>query len=196
MAVAGFFVCAVALAQDPLAAPASRFGVKPAPEAYPQATVKEALASATKAIEKDRVEYLAAHLLDAKVVDSRVDERAAQLQDVVEKEFRLRRDEQVRAGVPRGERLPGDAREFAEAVRDESRQRAFRAVVRDVRLHLSENPESLGAFRRYLRDGAVAEAADTATVTLKGVKDQLQFRKAAGRWQIEDRKSPEPVEKK
>ena len=191
-----FCVGTLALAQD-APAPVVRYGIVISAEAYPQGTVKDALASAVKAIDKDRFEYLAAHLLDPKFIDGRVEDRAKQMEDVIDKELRLARDEQLRQGVPRRERLPSDAADFAAVVRQEASARAFKLVARDVREHLSEYPESVKEFRRYLRDGVVVDAGDVATVTLKDVKEvQINLRKVGVRWHLEDRQGPEPVEKK
>ena len=192
-----FCLGAVALAQQPPAPPAARYGLPASPDGYPQATVKDAVSSALRAIEKGRFEYLAAHLLEPKFIDGRVEERAKTLDDGVERELRLARDAQLRAGVPGRERLPSDAAEFAAVVREQSRLRAFKVVARDARDHLAEYPETVREFRRYLRDGVVVEAGDSATVTLKDAKDaQLNLRRVGLRWHLEDRKGPEPVEKK
>ena len=191
-----FCVGAVALAQE-APTPLVRYGVPVAAAAYPQGTVTDALASAVKAMDKGRVEYLAAHLLDPKVIDARVEDRAKQMEDVIDKELRLARDAQIRQGVPRLERLPSDAADFAAAVRQEASARAFKLVVRDVRAHLAEYPEHLKEFRRYAREGVVVDGGEAANVTLKGAKDtQLNFRKVGVRWHLEDRKGPEPLEKK
>ena len=194
--VAAFCVGAVALAQ-PAAAPPARYDIAAAFEAYPQGTPKEALAATVRAMDKDRFEYLVAFLLDPKLIDGRVEERAKTLEEGVEKELRLARDEQLRQGVPRRERLPGDAADFAAVVREAARGRAFKLVVADARGHFAESPETLKEFRRYLRDGVVVDAGDVATITLKDAKDvQLNLRRVNLRWHLEDRKGPEPLEKK
>jgi hypothetical protein len=51
---------------------AERYGVAPDLKTYPQATPKEALASALKAAESGRFDYLAAQLADPVWVDERV----------------------------------------------------------------------------------------------------------------------------
>jgi hypothetical protein len=56
-----------ALSQD-----AARHGVAPDAKAYPQATAKDALASALKAIDAKRFDYLVAQLADPDFVDDRV----------------------------------------------------------------------------------------------------------------------------
>jgi len=50
----------------------ARYGVEADPAKYPQATAKEALASALKAIAAKDFKYLAAHIAEAGFVDGRV----------------------------------------------------------------------------------------------------------------------------
>ena len=189
-------VGAAAFAQEP-AAPAARYGIAPAYDAYPQGTVKQALNSAALSLEKNRFEYLVAHVLDPKLIDARVEERAKAMEDAVDRELHLVRDEQFRRGLTARERISSDAGEFNALVRNESRGRAFKAVVRDARAHFGEYPETLREFRRYLREGVVVDGGEVASVTLKGVKDaQLNLTRVNQRWHLEDRKGPEPVEKK
>ena len=52
--------------------PATRYGVAPDLQAFPQATAKEALESVLKAIEAKRFDYLVAQLADPEFVDDRV----------------------------------------------------------------------------------------------------------------------------
>jgi len=56
--------------QDEL--PPKRYGVILNQQAYPQDEYKQTLASAVKAIEKQRIDYLLAHLADPDFVDERV----------------------------------------------------------------------------------------------------------------------------
>jgi hypothetical protein len=51
---------------------ANRYGLAADLKTYPQATPKEALGSALKAVEKKRFDYLVAHLADPDFVDDRV----------------------------------------------------------------------------------------------------------------------------
>ena len=189
-------VGSLTLAQEP-AAPAARYGVAPAFEAYPQATVKEALNSATISLEKGRFEYLAAHLLDPKLIDARVEGRAKAMEDVIDRELHLVRDEQFRQGLTARERITSDAGEFNALVRNEARSRAFKLVVRDARAHFGEYPETAKEFRRYLREGVIVDGGEVASITIKGVTDaQLNLRRVNLRWHLEDRKGPEPIDKK
>jgi hypothetical protein len=67
----GWLACAVGISV--LAAGAGeRYGIAPDLKAYPQASPKEALASALKAADAGRFDYLAAQLADPAWVDERV----------------------------------------------------------------------------------------------------------------------------
>lgn len=194
--LAVFCLGAVAFAQEPVA-PAARYGQALALDAYPQATVKDALNSATLCLANQRFDYLVAHLLDPKVIDARVEERAKAMEEAVEREYRLVRDDQIRQGLTARERLTSDPAAFSAIVRAESQTRAFRLVVRDARAHFAEYPETLKEFRRYLREGVVVDGSEVASITLKDAKDvQLNLRRVNLRWHLEDRKGPEPLEKK
>jgi hypothetical protein len=60
--------------QDEDAVPPKRYGVILNQQTYPQADAKQALASVVKAIEKQRIDYILAHLADPAFVDERVKE--------------------------------------------------------------------------------------------------------------------------
>lgn len=61
---------APALGQDAEVPP--RYDVNAIPPNYPQTTPEETLASVLKALERDRIDYMAAHLLDPEFVDARL----------------------------------------------------------------------------------------------------------------------------
>jgi hypothetical protein len=190
-----FLVLSFAVAQDP-AAPQPKYGVKPLLDLYPQAKLPEALNSVIRAVEKDKIEYLAAHLLEPKFIEARIDDRAKQMEAVVDKELRLKRDQQIQMGIPARERIPSDPKDFTAAVQEESRLRAFRLVVRDIRAHLTENPEHLRELKKHARIGVVVDTGEVGSMALKDAKDlQLNFKKLDGRWYLEDRKSAEAPEK-
>ena len=185
-----------AAAQEPAPSIPPRYGVVVAPEAYPQRTPREALLSAVRAVERGKVDYLVAHLIDPKFVDTRVLARARLIEEDVEKELRAERDAQ-RLNPPRTGTLPADPAGFAAAVQQTARERAFRQVVRDIRETLAENPDHMKEFRRFARDGVLVEAGDTASGSLRDVKDrQVFFRKEGARWFVEDRQKAESAEKK
>ena len=60
--------------QDTDATPPRRYGVILNQQSYPQTDHKQALASVIKAIDKQRIDYLLAHLADPDFVDERVKE--------------------------------------------------------------------------------------------------------------------------
>lgn len=171
-----------------------RYGVAPSTEAYPQTTPQAALTSVLKAVDKNRWEYLTAHLLDPKFVDKRVSERADKLTPEVEQE--LQADREARRAGPRETRLPEDPTGFAEVVRREATQRAFRQFTQAVRATLAENPDHVKELRRFLLNGAFAAGGDVGQATLPDLKDKaVYFRKVADRWHVEDRQKPEAEKK-
>jgi hypothetical protein len=176
------------------APPEPRYGVAPSTEAYPQATPQAALASVLKAADKNRWEYLTAHLLDPKFVDKRVGERADKLLPEVERELQAERD--ARRTGPREARLPEDPSGFADLVRAEATQRAFRQFTQTVRATLAENPDHLKELRRFALNGTYTAGGDVGQVTLPGLKDRaVYFRKVGDRWHVEDRQKPDAEKK-
>ena len=73
LAVTGILVASSLFAQPPApAVPQVRFGLDADPDAYPQATAKDALASVVKAIQQNRIEFLLAYLVDLEFTDAKV----------------------------------------------------------------------------------------------------------------------------
>ena len=136
--------------------PPPRYGVPPNLDLFPQDTPQAALSSAVKAVEKGRIDYLAAHLIDPKFIDDRVAERARLLEKEVAVDLRALREAQARSPdvTLREDRVPADPKGFDEAVRREAARRAFRLIARDIRGTLDENPDHLRELGRFLRDGA------------------------------------------
>jgi hypothetical protein len=175
--------------------PPPRYGVPPNLDLFPQDTPKTALSSAVKAVEKGRIDYLAAHLIDPAFIDQKVTERAQSLEREVAADLRVLREAQARNPVaaPREDRVPADPKGFDEAVRREAARRAFRLVAQDIRGTLDENPDHLRDLRRVLREGPITDAGDTASAAVRGAGDrQVFFRRADNRWYVRDRKRPEP----
>lgn len=195
VAAVALTVTTVAVAQQPAdKTPVVRYGVTANATFYPQGTAKEALASAAKAMENRRHEYVVAHIMDPAAVDGLVAERAGRLEPEVEKELATRRAEQRRnpAAVPPGEFLPVTPPEFAERVKAEAERRAFQSVVQSVRDNLGEAPENVRLLAKFAREGTVAETGAAATVTLPDVKGKQVYLKQSGaRWHVEDRQTEE-----
>jgi hypothetical protein len=176
--------------------PPPRYGVPPNLDLFPQNSPQAALASAIKAVEKGRTDYLAAHLIDPAFIDRTAAERARLLEKEVSADLRALREAQDRnpAATTREEYVPADPKGFDEAVRREAARRAFRFVARDIRGTLDENPDHLKQLRRFLREGQFTDAGDTASAVLRDVRDrQVNFRRVGNRWYVQDRKQPEPA---
>jgi hypothetical protein len=186
-------VTTAAIAQQPAdKTPVVRYGVTANATFYPQGTAKEALASAAKALENKRHEYVVAHIMDPAAVDGLVAERAKRLEPEVEKELSARRADQRRslAGVNPEDILPVTPPEFNERVKAEAEKRAFQSVVQSVRDNLGESPENARLMAKFTREGTIAENGAAATVTLKDVPNKQVYLKQAGaRWHVEDRQT-------
>lgn len=175
--------------------PPERYGITVNFDAFPQNTPKAALGSVIRAAEKGKTDYLAAHLLEPKLIDDRVTERASQYYGVAERDLRATRDAQRNdENIPRIRRLPDDPVAFATAVGREAQARAFKVVAKDIAENLTENPDRVRDLAKFLRNGTLTEAGDTAKFTIIDVKDREVFLKKIGnQWVIEDRQSEPPA---
>jgi hypothetical protein len=170
--------------------PPPRYGVAADLRGYPQATPKMALQSAIQAIELNRLDYLAAHLLDPEFVDRQIAVRLPLVQEAADRELRLLRatQRQKPQQVSLAERLPDEPDQFAVAVDQRARVLAFQLLVRDIQATLTELPGQVKDLRRFLRLPEILAEGDTATASHPAVQDrQLFFRKIGSRWYIEDR---------
>lgn len=167
------------------------------PGQFGQSTPKDALDSAIRLIDRGRLDYLAAHLLDPAFVNAKVAERALRIEGDVEREYRRLRDIQRQdPSLPGDARLPDDPKLFEQRVRTEATLRGFRQMLADIRTTLAENPDHLNDLRRFLRRGQLLDAGDTASFTLKDVKDRtIYLKRTAAGWHLEDRMH-EVLEKK
>lgn len=171
-----------------------RYGIPGNHRLFPQPDPKTALASAVKAAEAGRYDYLVAHLMDEKFIESRIDDRARQAEPAADADLRALRDRQkADPAFDKRLQLPDEPPLFAERVRQEARVRGFRQVVRDVQDKLADDPTLLKDLRQFLREGDFAVSGDTATATVKELKDrQVFFRRYGDRWFIENRQHAEP----
>ena len=177
--LAGVLVGQSAIAQEPSA---DRYGILPNPDLYKQSTPKDALASVILAIERERYDYLAAHLLPKDYIDARLRKSATY--------FEKAAAEQI-AATGQGANLKGA--ELQARVKSKAEQLGFKYLTDAMGKKLADEPDNLKTLYRFLREGKIDEAADAATVTVAGVKDRTIFlRKVDGRWFFENRRE-EPV---
>jgi hypothetical protein len=155
-----------------------RFGLRYNKDLYSQETTKQTLAAMLRAFERDRYDYLVAHLLDPGFVD----EQLKLIQPIYEQRAR----EQVRKeGL---EKMGFDPSFIRNRIRDHARQASYEHIVRRVRAKLDDDPEALKDLKRMAREGAIEEGAAAAVVRLKDVKDRaLYLRKVGDRWFIENK---------
>ena len=172
--------------------PQPKFGIPPLLGLYPQTSPKVALESAIKAIEKERFDYIVAQLLDESFVESRIGIRAAELLSAADADLRGKRERQRQdpAAVPADEKLSMEPTAFAASVATEARNRAYKQVVKDVKEKIGDDPEAVKELRRFAREGTVTEAGDTATITLRDIKERKVYLKKAGnRWYVENKQA-------
>jgi hypothetical protein len=181
--VAGLALTAAAAAQD---AVPPRFDVLYNPDLYKQQTPQDTVKSILTAIDRDRYDYVVAHLLDPAFVDARLAATRAYFERVGA--------DQV-AATASGATLKGA--DLENRVRDVGGRLNFLDLAGRVRKKLTDEPDNIKDLRRFARDGQFESAGDTATATLKDVKDRaLYFKLINGRWFMENRKEDAPASSK
>jgi hypothetical protein len=154
----------------------AKFAVLPNLELYSQKTPKEALDSVLNAIQRDRVDYIVAHLLDPAFVQSRIDATQAYYEKVAGQEF-------AAAGASL------TSKELIDKSRDRAATLGYERLKRDISAKLLEEPDNIRDLKKFLRDGEVVESGDTAIITLKDVKDRaIYFKRIDGHWYMENRR--------
>lgn len=172
----------------------SRYGIPGNARLFPQADPKAALTTAIKAIESNRFDYLVAHLLEEGFVEQRLTERAALLVPRVDAELRaLRARQRQDVTLDKRLQLPDEPPAFEDAIQAEARLQAFKLVVSDIQEKQNADPTLLKTLKRFLREGDFTVDGDTATVTLRDLKNrQVFFKKVGERWYLENRQQPKP----
>lgn len=149
------------------------------PDLYGQRSPREVLAATIAAIERERFDYIVAHLLDPAVVDRWLANNKEHFDRVAA--------EQV-AGSASGALLTG--KELQVRIQDISGRLNVRNLASTMRKQAMEDPETLALMKRMVRDGMYQEAPDVASATLPDVKDRaLYFKKIGDRWFLENRRT-------
>ncbi|WP_020471578.1 hypothetical protein [Zavarzinella formosa] len=173
LVLAGFLVSHVATAQE-----GDRYGILPNPDLYKQSSPRDALASVVLAIERERYDYLAAHLMPKDYIDSRILKSAGYFEKVAAEQL---------AGTAQGASLKGP--ELQARVRQKAELLGFKYLTDAMSKKLADEPDNLITLKRFLREGKFEEAGEAATVTVEGVKGYSIFlRKVEGRWFFENRR--------
>lgn len=184
---------------QPAELPPERYGIRSEIVLYPQGTPRQTVATLAALVERKKFEYVVAQVLDPATVDARVAQRASAILPGIERQFDdLRAQQRLRpVGITPENRVPDDAKLFAEMVQAKANALAFTEVVKDVRAHLSEYPENLALFRKLAKDGDFADAATESIASLKADPTLKLFLKKDGlRWVVEDRKEDRKAEPK
>jgi hypothetical protein len=165
-----------AFAQAPDVPP--RFEVLHNPDLYKQDTPQDTLNSIVGAITRDRFDYVAAHLLDPAYVDARLATTQTYFERVAAEQI---------AATAAGQILRDAA--LQDRVREVGTRLNVRNMAEQIRQKIADEPDNLKDLKRFAREGLFQSAGDTATATLKDVKDRaLYFKKTGGRWFLENRK--------
>lgn len=173
----------IADAQPPDVKP--RFDVLHNSEFYRQDTPQETLKSVVGAIGRDRYDYVIAHLLEPGYVNARL--------LTTQSYFERLAAEQV-AQTAGGRRLQGA--ELQARIQQVGISLNVRQLADKMRNKIAEEPDNLKDLKRFAREGLFMDAGDTATATLKDIKDRaLYFKKVEGRWFLENRKEDKPAAK-
>jgi hypothetical protein len=173
----------LALLFSPLAAaqdkePERRFGLSQYPQLYSQESPKKALASLLRAMEKNRYDYIVAHLLEPGYVD----EQLKISYPIYEKQAteQVRKEELEKKGF--------DRNFIRNRVAQLAVQANFEYLVGRVKAKLDNDPESAKELKRMGRDGEFQEGGESSAVRLKDIKDRaLYFRHIGDRWFIENK---------
>jgi hypothetical protein len=180
--IAGFLLAAAATAQDEVK---PRFDVLPNTDTYPQETPQQVLSSVLLAIDRDRLDYVVAHLLDPEFVDARLGGTQAYFERVA--------GEQI-AATAAGTNLRGA--DLETRIRTVGLRLNVQDLTRQIQRKLADQPDHLRDLRRFARDGQFQSAGESATATLPDVKDRaLYFKKVGNRWFLENRKEDRPAPK-
>lgn len=154
------------------------FGIFLNPDLYPQNTPQKALESAIGAIERDRTEYLLAHLLDPGFVKDRLNALTPYYEKLAADQI---------ASTGQGMKLKGT--ELQDRVRERGLQLNFKAFAEAVRQKLADEPTNIKELKLFLSDGKFSIMGDTAQVTHRSFKDKtIFFKKIGERWYLENRK--------
>jgi len=178
-----FVLSSIACAQPPDVKP--RFDVLHNSEFYRQDTPQETLKSVVGAIGRDRFDYVIAHLLEPSYVNSRLLATQSYFERVASNQV---------AQTAGGRRLQGA--ELQARIQQVGTSFNVKQLAEQMKLKLADESDNLKDLKRFAREGVFMDAGDTATATLKDVKDRaLYFKKVEGRWFLENRKEDKPAAK-
>jgi hypothetical protein len=160
-----------------------RYNIEYNPIGYPHKTPQEGLKAIVKALDDGAYEYMLAHLVDPKFVDTRVAEYFTMM---FSKELLRKEDETIT--------LAEDAltRKRLEIGRDrrllQRQVLSFARLVSETKKHFAEDPVLLRDLRLLSRDGEWDADDMKGTCSLKAVTTRKAFFKAReGRWFMEER---------
>ena len=159
-----------------------RYNIEFNPISYPQKTPQEALKAIVKTLDSNSYEYMLAHLVDPKFVETRVAEYYVMM---FPRELHRKEDEAMaREEDPKIRKKLEIDKEHRLV---ERQVLAFGRLVAETRKHMAEDPVLRRELRLLARDGEW-EADDTkASVSLKTTPRKAFFKIREGRWFMEER---------
>jgi hypothetical protein len=161
IAPAAVLLLAAPLPAQPKAEPPPHFGVAAETEFYPQDSPKQAMASIAKALDRGRIDYLLAHLIDPAFTDA-----------TFVKYYRQKYG-----------KTPDEDRTLPRSDFESRIKAALASFVGEVKDHLAAEPKQTLRLNRLLKEGSVEESGTSATVTLKDAPGvALNLKQADGRW--------------
>lgn len=145
---------------------------------YNQKTPKDTVAAVITAIERERIDYLAAHLMPQAEIEARLAKTALYFEKVAAEQL---------ANSAQGANLKGP--ELQARVKEKAAILNFKNLVDSMSKKLVDEPDTLKMLKRFVREGEFNEAGDETVVVLKDVKDRKIFlKKIDGRWFFENRR--------
>jgi hypothetical protein len=159
--------CSAGMAQDKKPEPPARYGVAAETELYPQTSPKTAMISINKAFQRNRIDYLLAHLLEPSFVD-----------DKVVQFYRIK--------FGKTPELDRDSPNYEMRIKE-----AFADFMREANKHMTDEPKQSGYLMKLLKEGTIEEGGTTAKVTHKDVPNlALSLRQVDGRWFMMNEDTP------
>lgn len=152
-----------------------RFDLRAFEDLYPQDTPQKAMQTVLKLLDRDRYDYMLAHLIDPVFVDGQL----AITYPKFEKQARNR----VEDSSPT---MEASAKESL--IKKIATQENFQNLQDRLRTTLTDDPGSFKELQRLLKDGVVEESGEAVAVSSKDIKNRKLFlRKIGDRWFLENR---------
>jgi hypothetical protein len=160
-----------------------RYGIDVNPINYPQKTPQEGLKAIVKALDSGAYEYMLAHLVDPKFVETRVAEYFTMMYP---KELLRKEEEPIALAEDKTTRLRLEVQRDRRLV--DRQVLAFGRLVKETRKHFLEDPVLVRELHLLAREGEWDADETKGTCSLKAVTPRRAFFKTReNRWFMEER---------